>query len=493
MSIFALAIVMRVGAIAASRGGLTGNYGYDPSVYYASADAFTHGRLPYRDFVLLHPPGVMLVLTPFAALGRATTDMTGFVAGNLAFAMLGAVNAVLVYRVAQRMGLSRTASWLGGAFYAVWYGAVYAELSSRLEPLGSFAFLCGMLALSGNRPGRVRRDALLAGAALGFAISVKIWWIAPLIVIAVWLARTPDGLRRTRAFLAGVLGTVLLVDGPFFALAPSSMWHLVVLDQLGRHSIVGRVDRLFAMSTLTEIHTMHGAAVIVVAALFVGMLIALLRSAWRLNAARLLVACAAVQAVVLVASPSFFYFYLDYLAPSFALVVAAAAHRVRERSRRRLVSALPAALVVGAAAVTAIGVFVKPVGSIEPFPADELADSLPHVKCVMAVTPTALIELNTLSRDLANNCPQWVDATGRTYGVDASRGPHYLTRRHNSRWQADVRHYLLSGGVVVLVGNAGSLDTATLDEVRDNPLLAKDGSISLYQVVPDRTADLAAR
>ena len=46
------------------------DYGYDAGVYYSAADALIHGRTPYRDFLLLHPPGLMLTLTPFAAIGR---------------------------------------------------------------------------------------------------------------------------------------------------------------------------------------------------------------------------------------------------------------------------------------------------------------------------------------------------------------------------------------------------------------------------------------
>ena len=480
---------MRLGAIAASRGGLTGNYGYDPSVYYAASDAFTHGRMPYRDFVLLHPPGLMLVLTPFAALGRATTDLTGFVAGNLTLVTIGAANGVLVYLVGRRMELSRTASWLGGAFYAVWYGSVYAELSSRLEPLGSFAFLCGLLALTGERAVRRRRSALLGGVAFGFAVSVKVWWIAPLVVTAVWLAGRSGDRRRVGAFLAGVLGAVVVVDGPFFALAPSSMFHMVVLDQLGRNSIVGRLQRLVTMSTLSA----QGPVAIVVATAFVMVLAVLFVAACRLPQARLVVACAVVQIGVLLASPSFFHFYLDYLAPALALVVSAAAHGARRRVRERVAAGLTGAFVAAVAGITAITALVRPVGFIQPFPTDELADALPHVNCVMSVTPMALIEVNALSTDLSHHCVQWVDATGRTYGVDASHGAHYLVRRRNPKWQTDVQHYLLSGGAVVLVGDAGSLDAKTLDEIRENSLLTQDGNVSLYRVLPDRAGDTRER
>lgn len=38
-------------------GGLSGIGNYDDTVYFGSALALVHGQLPYRDFLLLHPPG----------------------------------------------------------------------------------------------------------------------------------------------------------------------------------------------------------------------------------------------------------------------------------------------------------------------------------------------------------------------------------------------------------------------------------------------------
>lgn len=486
MSVFAVAFVMRLGAVALSRGGLSGDYGYDPSVYYTAADAFVYGRMPYRDFVLLHPPGLMLILAPFAELGRLTTDSTGFIAGNLALATLGAFNAVLVYLVARRMGTRRVAAWIGGMFYAVWYGAVYAELSIRLEPLGGFAFLLGMLALADHRPDRMRRDAVLAGLAFGFAVSVKAWWIAPLVVAAVWLARTPGGLRRAGAFLVGAVATVVVVDGPFFAMAPSAMWHMIVTDQLGRTSFVPFLSRSLALTTLHDaIRSIHGQARIAVSLAFAVVLVALLAAAWRSRGlARLAGVVLVVQVVVLVRSPSFFGFYLDYLAPALALVVAAAAQPAGRRLRNWYATGLVGALVAAAACITTVALLLRPADFIQPFPSDELADSLPPVRCIMTISPMALIELDVLSRDLSNHCPQWVDSTGRTYAMDALHGPHYVRRRFNPRWQADVRHYLTSGGAFVLMGDFGSLDAQTLDAVRGNKLLTKHGVVSLYEVFP---------
>ena len=58
--------------------------GYDDGVYYSAADAVVAGEAPYRDFVLLHPPGLIYLLTPFAALGPLVGDANGWATARVA-------------------------------------------------------------------------------------------------------------------------------------------------------------------------------------------------------------------------------------------------------------------------------------------------------------------------------------------------------------------------------------------------------------------------
>ncbi len=477
-SIFVIGALARVGSILLSAGGVRGDYGYDASVYYAAADSFIHGRMPYQNFLLLHPPGVMFAVVPFAALGTVTTDLTGFVAGNLAFALLGAFNGVLVYLIARRLGLSVSSAWLGGVFYGVWAGAVFVELSSRLEPLGSFAFLCGMLALTGGRVGR--RHAVLGGMALGFAVCVKVWWLLPLVVVAGWLWRESDGKRRLRAFLAGAVAVVAVVVGPFLLLAPRAMTHMIVLDQLGRDGQASLAARFLTFST-APVAVLHirgvasAACSVIFTVIFVGICIA----AWRYKAARIFVVLAVAHLLLLVVTPSFFATYMDFVAPPLALTVAAAAHaRIRRHSMRPVI----AGVLVGTTAITAGGTFAHPDIAILPFPTRQLAGHLPTARCVTSITPLPLIELNVLSRNLARGCRQWVDSYGRTYGVDKSGN---LPRDENAKWQKDLRHYLLSGGAIVLDRPDESVGSSTLHMFAHNPRLARiDRAEATYR---DRT------
>src|ERR1700710_555200 len=167
-----LALVVRMVPVLLG-GGRTSCGRYDDGVYYAAADALTFGRMPYRDFVLLHPPGIALVLAPFALLGRLTTDPIGMAAARAAFMAIGAGNAMLVAAVCLRWG--RRAAITGGVLYACWGSAIYAEQSTMLEPLGNTALLIALLLLV--HPTRVAgaRAELLAGGALGLAATLKIW------------------------------------------------------------------------------------------------------------------------------------------------------------------------------------------------------------------------------------------------------------------------------------------------------------------------------
>src|SRR3954465_15386246 len=142
-----LAFALRFGIALFSRGGLGGMYGYDAGVYYGASDALIHGRVPYRALTARPPPLLMLVLTPFAALGRITTDHAGYITANIAFNVLAAANAVLVWRIAGPGGFTRRAALIGGLFYAVGWGAVPGEYGLRLEPLGTFLFLLAILFL----------------------------------------------------------------------------------------------------------------------------------------------------------------------------------------------------------------------------------------------------------------------------------------------------------------------------------------------------------
>jgi alpha-1,2-mannosyltransferase len=477
--ILVLAFALRFGVVLFSRGGPGGYYGYDSGVYYSAADALIHGRLPYRDFVFLHPPGLIVALTPFAALGRLTSDHTGYVVANTCVNLLAAINAVLVWQIARRWRLSRGAALLGGVFYAIWWGGINAEVGVRLEPLGTFAFLCGLLLLAGSeRPGR--RRSLLAGAALGVACCIKIWWVVPLLVILIWhLARRPT--RRTGVLIsAGAAAGSLVVAGPFFVLAPADMWHRVVTDQLGRAYDRAPFLRIQFLSGLRNALPRGSAPLVAIAAVVIAaVFVATIVVAARVAAARMVVAVLVVQFVVLLVAPSFFTFYSGYIAGALALTVAAAADARRERRPARVSRWVAEAAVITAAVVT-LPALAHSRGLVAPFPGSRFERATAAVRCLMTDSPSVLILTNRLSSNLAHGCRNWVDVTGHTYfGRDASA---HLTRPQNRPWQADVLKYLLSGDAVVVVRAGTGLSGATMKIITSHPVLAASGGYVVYAV-----------
>jgi hypothetical protein len=212
-------------------------------------------------------------------------------------------------------------------------------------------------------------------------------------------------------------------------------------------------------------------------------------SAWTLPAMRPVVVVAVAQLVVLLAVPTFFGYYPDYLAASAALVLAAAAGaRAPSAPFRRVAAVVAITAVVAVGADTTGALTSGRVSGTVPFPGTELAEGVEHVHCLMADAPIALIEVDALSRDFAHRCADWVDVTGRTYGID--RAPGDLSRSANRRWQADIRRYLLSGNAVMIVRAETGLSPATRDAITDEPVLeSRDGQV-VYAVMlpPERSA-----
>jgi alpha-1,2-mannosyltransferase len=486
--VFLVALVCRAGVVFRD-GGLHGSYGYDGPVYFAAADAFIHGRTPYQDFVLLHPPGMMLALTPFAALARAGSDNTAFAAANLTFIALSAVNAVLVVQVCRRLGLTATAAVIGGLFYATWFGSIAAEYEARLEPLGNTCLLAALLFLLHARAATSRLwPAVATGVALGAAVSVKIWWVVPAVVLTTWFAWSTRDRRRTLALVGGIAAAFAVIDLPFFVAAPHAMWTSVIVEQVGRQTATtSRVNRIGDLTAVFHLqgHVSH-AVLIVVAALFLVFMSGAVVASWSVRSTRWLTALLVLQVAVLLVSPSYFDHYNDYVTIAAAVVVAAAAHRLSQPRRRstdagpgRAAAWLPT---VAAAAVTA-AIFATDASAVRPLPgAHRLAAAVAHLHCVMSDTPMTLIELDALSRDLAHGCRNWVDVTGRTYGPDRIRAAR-VSRPDNQLWQRDLLAYLRSGNAIIIGRAAGSgINAHTRQEIARDGVLRRAGGQTVYRV-----------
>lgn len=408
---------------------------YDDGVYYTASASLLDGRLPYRDFVLLHPPLITLVLLPFTLLGRLTSDPTGLVVARLTWMLLGIATAVLVARYAGRWGTP--AALVAGLWFACSASAAYAAQTTFIEPAADLAMFGGVVLLTCDRA-RPRHE-LVAGLLLGIALTGKIWYVVP--VGAVLLATLLD--RRASAIRAGAVAVVTAsaILLPFFALAPREMWHMVVFDQLSRpsHGHTSVIDRLgtaiggraLGVSPTTG----HLITALATAAFAVALVVCL-----RERRTRPVAAVALGTVGVLLVSPVVFHHYGDFTAASVATTVGVGwSLLLRQVTVRRLAAGL------GVAALAAGGLAVATQPKGLRFPAVATA-SLP-AGCVTADDPTTLILANRLSSDLRAGCDVAVDVTGASYGVRARRG-------QDLSYQDWLHAYLRSGSAMIVARRA---------------------------------------
>ncbi|MBO9553658.1 glycosyltransferase family 39 protein [Cellulomonas sp.] len=480
VGVAALAVAVRWGLLGGTTG-LRGYHGYDDGVYFAAAMSFVHGRVPYRDFLLLHPPGIVVALSPFALLARWTDDATALATARVAFVLVGALNAVLVARVARRWG--PTAAVVGGVVYALSPAAGLADRLTLLEPLGTLTLLGGVLLLV--RAAEARAPAWVpwaGGAVLGLGVTVKIWDVVPLVVVLGWQL-VVRGRRVALRVAAGAAAAAALVVVPFAVAAGPRMLRMVVTDQLGRPRYpVGPAERLAGVVGADP--TLPRPAGALAAALGVMVVVVAGAAAWRARRGRLWVAMAVAQVAVLLAAPSWLPHYAAYATAAITLVLAAGASLVPA----------PGWVTAGVAVCAAASLVVPDLRAVPPtvFPAAQIRAHLPSAGCVESDSPATLALLDVLSRDLAARCPVPVDVSGRTYDVgtrDARGRP--VPRVHNMAWQRYARSYLLSGSATVLArGHGDGFDATTAHALAGMRTVVRSGGVRL--LLPPTAADARA-
>lgn len=461
----ALAFVVRLVPVL-SGGGLAFYGRYDDSVYYSAADSFTFGRLPYKDFTLLHPPLLMLVLTPFAALGRLTTDATGLSVARLVFMGIGALNAVLVTRVARRWG--RRAAVVAGLMYASWLPAVYSEQSTMLEPLGTTALCVALILLLRRDRPPTDVEAIVAGVALGLGATDKIWYLAPFAAVVGW--QLAERRVRNAAWIAAAgVAAIAAVVVPFAILTRGRMWDMVMRDQLIRsHDSTSRIRRLASILGLRIFghhHYWYVDALTIVGGLA---LLAACVVCARQRRGRVLVWLLAVNLAVLMQAPPYYQHYAALTAAPVTLVVAAAASRTATLPRPWRGTGFAAML--GLIAVSAVVVTSTPTGFRFPSTFKAAAPD----GCTTSDSPEALIDMDRLSTDFRHGCPVPVDVSGITY--DRLAGSNTYGRRFNVAWQRYLVSYLLSGSSFVVVRDkSDQLSLPSRYELFSRPVIAVNG------------------
>jgi alpha-1,2-mannosyltransferase len=483
IAVAAIAFVIRLVPVLRG-GGLFGLGNYDDGVYYAAGTGIAHGLLPYRDFLFLHPPGVPLLLTPFALIAQLTTDSYGFAFARVAWMLLGALNAVLIWRILRPIGL--VAAVFGALSYAVFYPAVYADKSTLLESPATTALLLAIILLEplGKAGSLSRNKALAAGALLGLTIGIKAWGIITVLIVLGWLLLS----RRFRVALHVTIGAAAiagLICLPFFAAAPTAMWNQIVRDQAIRQANDGPAI-LTRLSDIAGLGISSGDPHVVITVVAAAALLCCAVLAWSYQETQLATLLVLGQGASLLIAPIWFPHYASFTAAPIALTVGAAIGRLIT-----VVGAKPARIAVGVILACALLVYSSGWSDIRfghRFPDRFTSVTTPASGCVTADDPVTLIETNTLSRNLSRGCALVVDLGGHSHDMAADMAATsgvLVSRIKNEPFQRFALGYLSSGSVTILVrfsrGQGFSAQTAAvLDQW---PLLARSGRYQIRQPV----------
>lgn len=446
MSVRRLLVVVGVVTLAVrlvplvAAGALGSALGYDDGVHLAVAAHLVGGDLPYRDVLFVHPPGIVLILAPVAALAHLIGDPAALATGRVLAMLVGVANAVLVGWLLRRRGT--VAVLTGGLMYALWAPAIAAERSIYLEPFIGLGLLVALAAVQRRpegvpaqtpaldppaRSGSDRRALAVAGLALGLACTVKVWAVLDVAVVGL-LVLSRHGARGAGRWAAWGLGGAAVVLAPFVAAAPVQIWDDVVVAQAWRPRSENPAHRnLVNLGRWSEAHgpVLHALFLLVVGVVIVAVVLLVVRavrrarrpSEWPDPAWWALVAV--VHGLALAAAPSYYLHYSAFLAPPCCLLVGVAAaavvRRVEQAARRRR----PRLRVVsrgllGAAAIALLALGASTFPRLpDGIPQDEaLLASLTRTGCTWSLNPSYLLAAGVQSRMIDDGCPGQPDLFG---------------------------------------------------------------------------------
>ncbi len=318
-----LALALRVYQL--SRPGfLTGVIEYDYGTDFGGAVRLVNGALPYRDFIMVQPPGITLLMAPIALTAKGLGTAGALAIGRVVTVLASTAGVALAGLLVRHRGVLATVITCG--LLAVYPDSVAAAKTVLLEPWLVLFCLLGALAVFDRDRLAGDRRLLLGGLAFGFAGAIKVWAILPVLVIGVLAARQP---RRAGFFAAGVAAGFLVPVLPFAAAAPRTFYDSVVVAQLVRVDLV-RIplgQRLTDITGLSHLQNAPGVLLavmtIVILALTVGASVAATRLS-RCRPALLEWFALGTSGLVVVAFlwPSdFYYHYAAFLAPFLGMAI----------------------------------------------------------------------------------------------------------------------------------------------------------------------------
>jgi len=420
-------------------GHLLGVGDYDDGADFGSALRLIHGVLPYRDFIVVQPPGITLLMTPAAAVSSFAGTAWAIATGRILTALASAAAVVLGGLLVRHRGVFATVVTCG--LIAIYPGSVQAAHTVLLEPwLTAFCLAGAVAVFDGDRLTGSGRRLAWGGAALGFAGAVKVWAIIPVAVIVALCLIGPGRAARLPRFAGGVAAGFLIPVIPFAVAAPARFYDSVVVAQLVRTG--ARTPLAFRLQYLTGLAAWDlGTVILVIAGIALAVLVAGMLIAARLvtrEGAPALewfgVATAVLVVVAFLIPDDFYYHYPAFLAPFLGMAIALPGARLIHGWRAGRAGAAGEAgaggargswLTRAAIGIAALTVLVLPfaAGAAESSPTPTYSSALPALdrvippgSCVASDQASLLISADRFY-STAPDCPVLVDGTGTAYAL----------------------------------------------------------------------------
>jgi len=316
---------------------------YDDGTDLGSAVRLVYGAVPYRDFIMVQPPGITLIMYPLALVTKSFSTDSAMAVARVITALASAAAVPLAGLLTRHRGLFAVLVSCG--VLAIYPDSILAARTVLLEPwLVLFCLLGALAVFDGDRIADSRRRIFLGGLLFGFAGAVKVWAILPVVVILVLTARRR---RQAAAYAAGVALGFCVPVLPFALTAPVTFYRSVIIAQLVRHDIV-RIPEGYRLQQMLGL--VHSSQLATLPLVIIGSVVVLVVAAVTVLGSRLAHnpppgldwfaagTCALVVAAFLWPA-DFYYHYAGFLAPFLALTLAlplsrllAAAERGRARS-----------------------------------------------------------------------------------------------------------------------------------------------------------------
>ena len=420
-------------------GYLTGVTEYDDAVDFGSAVRLVHGFLPYRDYVLVQPPGITLLMAPVALLSKAVGVVTGFAVARVLSACAGAASVALAGLLVRRRGPVAVAVACGTL--AVYPDAIGAAHTVLLEPWLTLMCLIGALALfeDDELTERPRRLAW-GGVAFGFAGAIKVWAVLPVAVLLLLGLRLLPR-RSWLTYLGGVAAGFGLAVLPFAAAAPHAFFRDVIAAQLSRVDLtrVAASDRLRSLAGLGDFTRPSTAVILAVSLAIVAVVVVCLAGATlRDRRSPPALECFALgTAVVVLAAflwPADYYvhyaaFFIPYLALGLALPAARWLTAPRGLAAGAVIVSLAALVPMAVADANSLGALRA------SSPRTWAERHIPAGACVLTDL-TAMTLVSDRFSSSVRDCSPMIDPVGTDYAL--SGGRNGVTGAGKNRAVADV-------------------------------------------------------